>query len=437
MGNYLPSTAQERSSMLASMGYGSVDELYAGIPAQTVIDELAIPEGKSEFETRRIIEGLAAKNTVFHSVFRGAGAYDHYRPSLVKSVLANETFITSYTPYQAEISQGVLQSIFEYQSLVCELTGLDVSNASLYDGASAAAEAILMCLERKRTRAVVAGSAHPQFIETIQTYAASRGVAVDVVPTTNGAVDPTALQAALSDDAACVFFQQPNYFGVLEDARGIIEAAHTAGAKAIMGVEPTTLGLLAAPGELGADICIAEGQALGLPLSFGGPYLGIIACTSALMRKLPGRIVGQTVDAAGNRAFVLTLQAREQHIRREKASSNVCSNEALCALGAAAYLSAMGPVGLEQVARQSYAKAQYAARKICAVPGFDLVYDRPFFNEFVTTCPIAGEALEHALTEHGILAGLPLNEGILWCVTETNTKEDIDRLAALLAEVTR
>lgn len=437
MGNYLPSTAEERARMLTEIGYASIDELYADVPPQTIIDELAIPSGKSELETRRFIEGMAAKNTVFRSIFRGAGAYHHYCPSLVKTVLGNETFITAYTPYQAEISQGVLQSIFEYQSLVCELTGLDVSNASLYDGASAAAEAVLMCLDRKRTRAVVAGTSNPQFIETIQTYAASRDVPVDVVAAKDGALDAEALRAALDDEVACVFFQQPNYFGILEDARGVIDMVHAAGATVIMGVEPTTLGLLATPGELGADICVAEGQALGLPLSFGGPYLGIIACTSALMRKLPGRIVGQTSDAQGNRAFVLTLQAREQHIRREKASSNVCSNEALCALGAGAYLSAMGPAGIEQVARQSYAKAHYAAKSLCKVSGFDLVYDRPFFNEFVTTCPISGEALERALAERGILAGLPVKEGILWCVTEMNTKEDIDQLATTLAEVTR
>ncbi len=437
MGNYLPSTAEERLGMLEEMGYRSFDELYADVPAETIIDELNIPEGKSELETRRLFENIAAKNTVFPTMFRGAGAYHHFRPSIVKTVLANEAFITSYTPYQAEISQGVLQSIFEYQSLVCELTGLDVSNASLYDGASAAAEAMLMCLERKRTRAVVAATANPQYIETLQTYAESRGVQVDVVPAENGALDLGALREALSDDAACVFFQQPNYFGVLEDAHGIIEAAHEAGAKAIMGVEPTTLGVLATPGELGADICTAEGQSLGLPLSFGGPYLGIITCTNALMRKLPGRIVGQTADEKGNRAFVLTLQAREQHIRREKASSNVCSNQALCALAAGAYLSAMGPTGIEQVARQCYSKAHYAAELISAIPGFELAFDRPFFNEFVTTSPLDANVLEKALGEQGILAGLPIDGGILWCVTEMNSKEDIDRLATLLAEVTR
>lgn len=423
--------------MLKAMGYGSIDELYADVPVQAAIDELDLPAGLSELETRRLIEGMAAKNTVFPIIFRGAGAYWHYRPSIVKSVLSNETFITAYTPYQAEISQGVLQSIFEYQSLVCELTGLDVSNASLYDGASAAGEAMLMCLDRKRTRVMVAGSANPQYFECMQTYANSRGVTVDIVGIKDGAVDTEALREALGDDTACVFFQQPNYRGILEDARGIVNVAHEAGAKVVMGVEPTTLGLLATPGEVGADICVAEGQPLGLPLSFGGPYLGIITCTSALMRKLPGRIVGQTTDAEGRRAFVLTLQAREQHIRREKASSNVCSNEALCALGAGAYLSAMGPRGLEQVARQSYEKAHYAAECIAAVSGFELVYSQPFFNEFVTSCPIAPEMVERTLAEHGILAGLPVDEGLLWCVTEMNTKESIDQLARLLAEVTR
>lgn len=433
MGQYLPSTADERADMLRAIGCASIDELYADVPPEAMASGLNLPPGMSELELSRAIGAMAAKNTVFPSIFRGAGAYHRYIPALVGAVLAKEPFITAYTPYQAEISQGVLQSIFEYQTMVCELTGMDASNASLYDGASAAAEAVLMCAERKRMRAVVSGAANPQFIETIRTYAHSRGVPVEVVAPRDGATDAKAFAAALGDDAACAFFQQPNYIGVLEDARALVEAAHAAGAKAIMGVEPTSLGLLQTPGEVGADICIAEGQPLGLPLSFGGPYLGIIACTDALKRKLPGRIVGQTTDNQGRRAFVLTLQAREQHIRREKASSNVCSNEALCALAAGAYLASMGPGGLEQVARLSLSKAHYLQERICALPGFDLVFDRPFFNEFVTTCPVDAEALMQALGDAGILGGLPLDEGILWCATEMNAREDIDRLAELLA----
>ncbi|MEG1623538.1 MAG: aminomethyl-transferring glycine dehydrogenase subunit GcvPA [Raoultibacter sp.] len=435
MGNYLPSTAAERAAMLEDIGVASIDDLYVDVPASLRIDALAIPEGISELELRVSVEAMAAKNTVFPSIFRGGGAYHHFIPALVKTVTSKEEFVTAYTPYQAEISQGVLQSIFEYQTMMCQLTGLDVSNASLYDGATAAAEAVFMCQDRKRSSVVISGTVHPQVIETVQTYCASRNTEVVVIPPHNGTVDFTAFRAALNETCACALFQQPNFFGVLEDSEALIEAIHAAGAKAIMHVEPTSLGMLKTPGEAGADICTAEGQPLGLPLSFGGPYLGIITCTKALMRKLPGRIVGQTQDDRGNRVFVLTLQAREQHIRREKASSNVCSNQALCALTASVYLAAMGPHGLAQVASLSYSKAQYAAAQICALDGFDLVFNQPFFNEFVTTCPVPSAQIESALAEAGILAGLPLEEGILWCVTEMNSKEQIDRLVQLLAEV--
>ncbi|MEG2850827.1 MAG: aminomethyl-transferring glycine dehydrogenase subunit GcvPA [Raoultibacter sp.] len=435
MGNYLPSTAAERAAMLAAIGAKTIDDLYKDVPSGLTLDALDIPHGISELELRANIEAMAAKNTVFSSLFRGAGAYNRFIPALVKTVTTKEEFVTAYTPYQAEISQGVLQSIFEYQTMMCQLTGLDVSNASLYDGATAAAEAVFMCQDRKRSSVVISGTVNPQVIETVQTYCARRNTDVVVVPPREGAVDLDAFSAALGDTCACALFQQPNFFGVLEDADALVAAIHAAGAKAIMHVEPTSLGLLKTPGEVGADICTAEGQPLGLPLSFGGPYLGIITCTQALLRKLPGRIVGQTQDAQGKRVFVLTLQAREQHIRREKASSNVCSNQALCALAAGVYLATMGPAGLSQVASLSYAKAHYAARQICAIDGFDLVFDQPFFNEFVTTCPVEGTQLESALAAEGILGGLPLEGGILWCVTEMNSKEQIDRLVQILRKV--
>ena len=308
--------------MLAAVGMKSLDDLYASVPEEVYRKEPVIPEGKSEMEVLAEMERLAGKNTVYRSIFRGAGAYHHYIPSIVKNVINKEAFRTTYTPYQAEISQGILQSIFEYQTMICAITGMDVSNASVYDGASAAAESIFMCQSRKRTKAVVSGTVHPEVIETIETYCRSRGVAVEVVPAKAGETDREALAAALTDNAACLYFQQPNYFGVMEDSDALVTLAHEKGALAVMGVNPIALGLMKTPGEVGADIAVGEGQPLGLPLSFGGPYLGFMAATEKMMRKLPGRIVGETKDARGGRCFVLTLQAREQHIRREKASSN-------------------------------------------------------------------------------------------------------------------
>ena len=437
MGSYLPSTACEREQMLADLGYDSIDDLYSAVPPEARVGDLALPDGLSELELRERIGGLAAQNTVFRSVFRGAGAYRRFIPSLVKTVIAKEEFITAYTPYQAEISQGVLQSIFEYQSMVCELTGMDTSNASLYDGATAAAEAVFMCQDRKRSTVVISETVNPQTIETVQTYCASRDVEVRVVAAREGATDADGLVGALDDATACVIVQQPNFFGILEDTGTLVEIAHNAGAKAIVSADPVSLGILASPGELGADICVAEGQSLGLPLSFGGPYLGIIACTKPLMRKLPGRIVGQTEDARGNRVFVLTLQAREQHIRREKASSNVCSNEALCALAAGVYLASMGPRGLTQAAELSCSKAHYLAERLCSINGFELVWDAPFMSEFVTTCPIDPIELERFLADKGILGGLPTESGILWCATEMNTRAQIDELVDLIEEAVR
>ncbi len=435
MASYIPATPSERQSMLSAIGCQSIDDLYAQVPADMKLTRLDLPEGKSELEVRRILEGLASKNTVFPSVFRGAGAYKHYIPSIVKSVTSKETFLTAYTPYQAEISQGVLQSIFEYQTMICALTGMDVSNASLYDGASAAAEAVAMCRDRKRATVLVSAAAHPMVRRTIETYCFGSGMEVKTVPMKNGFTDADALTALLDDSVACVYLQQPNYYGRIEPADRLGEAVHAAGAKYVMGVNPIAMAVLKTPAECGADVAVGEGQPLGMPLSFGGPYLGFMACTDAMKRQLPGRIVGQTTDHDGNRAFVLTLQAREQHIRREKASSNVCSNQALCAMTAAVYLAAMGPDGLRQVAEQCMAKARYAAERICSVPGFDMVYPGPYFHEFVTTCPCKPEKLLDGLALRGILGGLPVENGILWCATELNTKDEIDALEAAIREV--
>ena len=437
MGSYVPSNQAERQAMLQSLGVSSVKELYDAIPPEVLLNrELNIPEGKAEMAVRDQMEALAAKNVVFPSVFRGAGAYRHYIPSIAKYIPAKEEFLTSYTPYQAEISQGVLQAIFEFQTDMCELMGMPVANASVYDGSTAAAETAAMCRERKRQKTLISATAQPDTIQVVRTYCEAANAELVVVPAKDGRTDKDALRQLLDDTTASFYVQQPNYYGLLEDCEELGQIVHEKGAKYIMGCNPIALGMLKTPGECGADVATAEGQPLGMPLSFGGPYLGIMTCTEKMMRKMPGRIVGQTVDAAGERCFVLTLQAREQHIRREKASSNICSNQALCALTATVYLAAMGPGGLADVASQCYSKAHYAAQQISAIPGFELQYQGEYFHEFVTGCPVCPEKLMAELEKHGILGGLPLEGGqILWCVTERNSKEEIDTLVQILKEV--
>lgn len=434
MGSYVPSTAQERQEMLASIGLSSIDELFSHIPDSLKRKgELNLPSGKSELEVCRTMEHIAAQNIVFDSIFRGAGAYDHYIPAIVKSVTGKEEFVTAYTPYQAEISQGVLQSIFEYQTMICELTGMDVSNASVYDGATAAAEAVNMCCERSRNVVFCSAAAHPDTIEVVKTYCWASGHEFVLVPAKDGKTDWNSIVPQLDKKtSACLYIQSPNFFGQIEDVQQAAEAVHTVGAKLIMGCNPIALGLYKTPAELGTDIAVGEGQPLGMPLSFGGPYLGFMATTKAMMRKLPGRIVGETTDVDGKRAFVLTLQAREQHIRREKASSNICSNQALCAMTAAVYLAAVGPEGLKQVANLCYQKAHYLMQQLTAIPGITLRYQGPFFHEFVTDQGDANRILLK-LEQEGILGGLPLSDGgILWCATEKNSKEDIDRMVGII-----
>ena len=434
MGSYVPSTAQERQEMLASIGLCSIDELFSHIPDSLKLKgELNLPSGKSELEVCRTMEHIAAQNIVFDSIFRGAGAYDHYIPAIVKSVTGKEEFVTAYTPYQAEISQGVLQSIFEYQTMICELTGMDVSNASVYDGATAAAEAVNMCCERSRNVVFCSAAAHPDTIEVVKTYCWASGHEFVLVPVKDGKTDWNSIVPQLDKKtSACLYIQSPNFFGQIEDVQQAAEAVHTVGAKLIMGCNPIALGLYKTPAELGTDIAVGEGQPLGMPLSFGGPYLGFMATTKAMMRKLPGRIVGETTDVDGKRAFVLTLQAREQHIRREKASSNICSNQALCAMTAAVYLAAVGPEGLKQVANLCYQKAHYLMQQLTAIPGITLRYQGPFFHEFVTDQGDANRILLK-LEQEGILGGLPLSDGgILWCATEKNSKEDIDRMVGII-----
>ncbi len=437
MGTYVPSSAAERQKMLAFIGKKTMDDLFTHIPEKVKLNRpLGIPSGLSEMDVCSKMEALAAKNTVFKTLFRGAGAYNHYIPSVVKHIAAKEEFVTAYTPYQAEISQGLLQSIFEYQTMICELTGMDVSNASVYDGATAAAEAALMCRDRGKNKVVISAAVHPQTIQVVKTYCEASGMEVVIIPKKEGLTNIDVLALSLDDSVACVYVQQPNYYGLLEDAAKIGEITHKASAKYIMGVNPISLAILKTPREWDADIAVGEGQPLGMKLAFGGPYLGFMACRESMTRKLPGRIVGETVDTNGKRAFVLTLQAREQHIRREKASSSICSNQALCALTASAYMAAMGPKGIAEVADHCMAKAQYAASEISKIAGFELEYKGDFFNEFVTKCPLPYEDLMSRLEERGILGGYPLKEeengGILWCVTEVNTKAEIDELVGIL-----
>ena len=436
MASYIPSTQEERLEMLKAVGLSDYRQLYKDVPSEMYLEDgaLNIPEGKSELEVSRMVSTMAAKNHVFSTVLRGAGAYDHYIPSIVKYIPAKEEFLTAYTPYQAEMSQGILQSIFEYQTGICELTGMDVSNASVYDGATAAAEAVAMCRDRKRRVTLISGAAHPDTINTVRTYCYGTGDELIVVPTKEGKTDLQALKGLLHAGIASLYVQQPNFYGQFEDTEAIAAAVHEAGALLILGCNPIALGIMKSARDQGADIAVGEAQPLGMPLSYGGPYLGYMATTTKLMRKLPGRIVGQTVDAKGERAFVLSLQAREQHIRREKASSNICSNQALCALTAGLYLAAMGPEGLKQAAKQSMAKAHYLAKELCTIEGVTLAHSGEYFHEFVTLMPKAEEVLK-ALEEKDILGGLPVDGGILWCATEKISKEQLDKAVAIVKEV--
>ncbi len=434
MGSYLSNTPEEQERMLREIGFDSFDALFAHIPEQVRQKRLDLPDGMSEMEALGRMEEMADRNVRFRHIFRGAGAYDHYIPAIVKSVTSKEEFVTAYTPYQAEISQGVLQSIFEYQTMICELTGMDVSNASVYDGATAAAEAAAMCRDRKRQTVCVSAAAHPQVIRVIQTYCYGSGSEVVIVPEKDGITDAEALRRLLNDRSACFYMQYPNFYGNIEDAKQLGEITHAAGARFIMGCNPIALAVLRTPAEAGADIAVGEGQPLGLGLAFGGPYLGFMAAGEKLARRLPGRIVGETVDRDGKRAFVLTLQAREQHIRREKAGSNICSNEALCALTAAVYLSAMGEKGLKQAASLCISKAHYLQRKLEGA-GLRPKYRQPFFHEFVTVSEKKSGGILRALEANGFLGGLPLNDHeILWCATEKNSRGEIDRLAEIVKE---
>jgi glycine dehydrogenase subunit 1 len=434
MSDYLLSTPAQTQAMLDTVGK-TRETLFDSIPASLKLKRpLNLPKGFSEMEVLAKLSALAAKNKVYSTILRGAGAEHHYIPAVVKNFGSREEFVSAYTPYQAEFSQGILQSIFEYQSAICELTGMDGANASVYDGATAAAESIQMVLERTRKTVLIADTVNPQTIATIQTYTQYLDIDIRIVETKNGALDLATLKPLLNETIAGVLVQHPNYWGVLEDVGSLSVDIHAAGAKLIVYGHPLTMTVLKSPRALGADIAVGEAQSLGLSLSYGGPYLGYMATTNDLVRRLPGRIVGQTVDTDGKRAFVLTLQAREQHIRREKATSSLCSNQALCALTASVYVAVMGPQGLTEVAQHGLRRAHYFQQELAKI-GFPLAYNQPFFHEFVTTGSFNAIDVEAILDRHNILSGLPVGEHeLLWCVTETTDKATLDRVIAILKE---
>jgi len=442
---YIPNSPEERQEMLAALGLDSADSLFDSIPADVLLRRpLETPEALSEIELLERFEQLAAKNAAARRPnFVGAGAYSHYAPTVIDSLLQRSEFFTAYTPYQPEISQGTLQAIFEFQTLVCQLTGMDVANASMYDGSTAMAEAVLMA-ERvtRRKRVIVSGAVHPEYLHVAETYVAHAGVEL-VRAGYDEATGRTAVgDGAIDKTVAAVVVQSPNFFGCVEDLKGLAERAHAAGALLVVVVtESASLGLLRSPGECGADVVVAEGQSLGVPLSYGGPYVGLFACREQHVRQIPGRLAGVAYDQQGRRGFVLTLATREQHIRREKATSNICTNEGLIALAATIYMTTMGRRGLQEVAAQCAQKAAYARRSIAALDGYVLPHASPVFNEFVVRAPVAAEGLLRRLaSEHGVGGGLALSRyfpdrpnDILVCVTETNKREDIDRLVAGLA----
>ena len=437
MKSYVPNTEKERLEMLAEIGMSSMDDLFRDVPEDLKLKRpLDLPEPLSEPELRDLIKSFVYLNEEGGPLFRGAGAYRHYIPSVIPQLAMRSEFYTAYTPYQAEMSQGMLQSLFEYQTVICRLTGLDAANASVYDGATAAAESMLMLRDNKRKKKILyAASLNPDVKTVMHTYAHCAGLELVEIPMTDkGTADIDAI-AANMEGAAGYIGANPNYYGCLEPMDKIAEAVHAANGLLVAYVNPISLGAVKRPGDYGADIAIGDTQPLGLPLSFGGPYVGFMAATQKLMRNLPGRIAGQTVDHDGNRVFVLTLQAREQHIRREKAASNICSNEMLCAIMSSMYCCVMGPAGMREVAEQNVAKAHALANKLSAIDGVKLRYpETPFFNEFVVDVPDA-EKIDAALKELSVTGGLVLPDGgMLWCATEMNCSEEIDFVCGLVKQ---
>jgi glycine cleavage system P protein (glycine dehydrogenase) subunit 1 len=446
---YIPHSPKEREAMLAAIGVKSLEDLFTDIPARHRFPKLDLPPALTEMEAAVELDELSIGNENIRTdlvSFLGAGAYNHYIPAAVDHILRRGEFYTAYTPYQPEISQGTLQAIFEYQSLICALTGMEVSNASHYDGATAVAEAASMAhaqFRGKRNKVVISPTVHPQYRETMRTYI--QGMNLELAGDDPKAIldaGPEMLEDLVDENTALVIVQYPDFFGRVYDFTRLIELAHGKGALVCVAANPTALALIKTPGEMGADIVVGEGQPLGIPLSFGGPYLGFFTTRKQYIHKMAGRLVGETVDNRGQRAFVLTLTAREQHIKRERATSNICSNEGLLALAAAVYLSLLGQTGLRQVAELCYQKAHYAAEKISKIKGFSLCYEAPFFHEFPVCCPKPVAEINETLLEHGFLGGYDLGQDypalkdhMLIAVTEMNTRDEIDALADILAEV--
>ena len=441
---FIPNTDADRAAMLQAIGVSSVGELFSDIPASALNPKIKLPTALSELDLMRELQSMSASNATFNdkACFLGAGAYHHFIPATVPHLVFRTEFYTAYTPYQAEISQGTLQTIFEYQSMICDLTGMDAANASHYDGATAAAEAAILAVNQtRRDKVVVCPTLHPEYRATIRTYLAGQGIQVTGDEDTSITFEQM-LDHYLDDKTACVIVANPDFLGQIRDLKSAADRVHAAGALFIVSAYPISLGLYKAPAEYGADVVVGEGQSLGNPVAFGGPYLGIFATKNEYLRRMTGRLIGQATDTKGRRGFTLTLQAREQHIRREKAASNICSNQALCALAACVYLSTLGKAGLRQVAELSYHKAHYAARKINNIVGYRVDLKKEFFNEFVVECPRPIKEINAALSAQGIIGGYDLSKeyphlgnAMLVAVTEMNTKEQIDALAKALAQV--
>ncbi|MDD2371880.1 MAG: aminomethyl-transferring glycine dehydrogenase subunit GcvPA [Firmicutes bacterium] len=438
--NYIPVTDLEKEAMLKEIGISSIDELFRDIPEDLRFKgDLKLPKGLSEYETRKALIKLAKKNTDMNELanFMGAGAYNHYVPTLVDHLLSRSEFYTAYTPYQPEISQGTLQNIYEFQTIVCELFGMDVSNASVYDGATAVAEAMVMACDKKKTEIVVSMGLHKEYRETVETYAHGMGFTIKYAELKDGITPVEAFEAQATDATAAFVVMYPNFYGCIEDVQKIAESAHAKNALLIVSVSDlSAMGILEAPGNLGADIVVGDGMPFAGPLSFSGPSIGLIATTTKLSRKLPGRICGITEDTEGKRAFVLTMQAREQHIRREKASSNICSNQALYALANNITLSTLGKYGLQEMAENTLTNAHYCKDKLLEIDGVEMLYDQPFYSEFAVKLPIPARVLQKHLLKHDILG--PVDMGIfedelanvgLFFVSEIRSKDDMDRLA--------
>ena len=440
---YIPHSDEDRKAMLAAIGLRSIEELFADVPEHARFPELDLPPALSEMEARWELEALAGANFTAADgpCFLGAGAYHHFVPAVVDAVLSRGEFYTAYTPYQPEISQGTLQAIFEYQTMICNLTGMEVANASHYDGATATAEAVITAVNvqrLKRRKIVVSPFVHPEYRAVVRTY--TQGMGLTIGGENSGSAG---LADLLDKDTACLIVQYPDFLGCIEDLSDLADAAHAVGALLVVVADPIALGLLKPPGEFGADIVVGEGQGMGGGLNFGGPYLGFFATRKKYVRKMAGRLVGQTVDIEGNRGFVLTLSTREQHIRREKATSNICTNQGLVALAAAVYMAAMGKCGLRQVAELCYHKAHYAADRIDELQEYAILRNKPFFKEFAVRCPCPVAAInEHLLDQWGITGGYDLGQDyphlkdhMLLCVTEMNPREEIDALVEALGEL--